>query len=118
MSQRDIEYTLRGIYGAEISQGMIFRITYKILPEVNEWQNRPLDKIYPVIYFDGTVFNTRKDNRIISKCAYSVLGINMEGQKDILGIWISENESANLYASICADLKKSRGFRHFHRLSR
>ncbi len=72
MSQRDIEDTLRDIYGAEISQGMISRITDKILPEVNEWQNRPLDKIYPVIYFDGIVFNTRKDNRIISKCVYSV----------------------------------------------
>ncbi len=105
MSQRDIEDTLREIYGSEISQGMISRITDKILPEVNEWQNRPLNKIYPVIYFDGIVFNTRKDNRIISKCVYSVLGINMEGQKDILGTWISENESASFYASICADLK-------------
>lgn len=76
-----------------------------LAPEVNEWQNRPLDKIYPVIYFDGIVFNTRKGNRIISKCVYSVLGINMEGQKDILGTWISENESASFYASICADLK-------------
>ncbi len=105
MSQRDIEDTLREIYGAEVSQGIISRITDKILPEVNEWQNRPLDKIYPVIYFDGIVFNSRKDNRIVSKCVYSVLGINMEGQKEILGTWISENESASFYASICADLK-------------
>jgi len=81
MSQRDIEDTLRDIYGAEISQGMISRITDKILPEVNEWQNRPLDKIYPVIYFDGIVFNTRKDNRIISKCVYSVLGIILTSGK-------------------------------------
>jgi len=105
MSQRDIEDTLREIYGSEISQGMISWITDKILPEVNEWQDRPLDKIYPLIYFDGIVFNTRKDNRIISKCVYSVLGINMEGRKDILGTWISENEPAGFYASICADLK-------------
>ena len=75
------------------------------LPEVNEWQNRPLDKIYPVIFFDGIVFNSRKDNKIVSKCVYSVLGINMEGQKEILGTWISENESASFYASICSDLK-------------
>ena len=105
MSQRDIEDTLREIYGSEISQGLISRITDKILPEVNEWQNRPLDKIYPVIFFDGIVFNSRKDNKIISKCVYSVLGINMEGQKEILGTWISENESASFYASICSDLK-------------
>ena len=105
MSQRDIEDTIREIYGSEVSQGMISKITDKIMPEVNEWQNRPLEKIYPVIYFDGIVFNTRKDNRIINKCVYSVLGINLEGQKDILGTWLSENESASFYASICADLK-------------
>ena len=108
MSQRDIEETLREIYGSEISQVLISRITDKILPEVNEWQNRPLDKIYPVIFFDGIIFNSRKDNKIISKCVYSVLGINMDGKKEILGTWISENESASFYASICADLK-SRG---------
>ncbi len=82
MSQRDIEATLREIYGSEISQGMISRITDKILPEVNKRQNRPLDKIYPVIYFDGIVFNSRKANRIENKCVYSVLGINMEGHKN------------------------------------
>ena len=105
MSQRDIEDTIREIYGSEVSQGMISKITDKIMPEVNEWQNRPLEKIYPVIYFDGIVFNTRKDNRIINKCVYSVLGIDLEGQKEILGTWLSENESASFYASICADLK-------------
>ena len=105
MSQRDIEDTVREIYGAEVSQGLISKITDKILPEVHEWQNRPLEKIYPVIFFDGIVFNSRKDSKIISKCVYSVLGINMEGQKEILGTWISENETASFYASICSDLK-------------
>ena len=62
MSQRDIEDTLKEIYGSDISQGMISRITDRILPEVNEWQNRPLDKIYPIIFFDGIVFNSRKDS--------------------------------------------------------
>lgn len=70
MFQRDIEDTLRDIYGSEISQGMISKITDRILPEVNEWQNRPLDKIYPVVFFDGIVFNSRKDNKIITKCVY------------------------------------------------
>lgn len=105
MSQRDIEDTLRDIYGSEISQGLISKITDKILPEINEWQNRPLDKIYPVIFFDGIVFNSRKDNKIVQKCVYSVLGINMEGHKEILGMWISENESASFYVNVCADLK-------------
>jgi len=85
ISQRDIEDTLREIYGFEVSQCMISRITDKILPEVNKWQNRPLDKVYPVIYFGGILFNSRKYNRIVSKCVYFVLGINMEGQKEILG---------------------------------
>lgn len=105
MSQRDIEDTIREIYGVKASQMLISRITDKILPEVNECQNRPLDKIYPIIFFDGIVFNSRKDNRIVNKCVYSVLGINMEGRKEILGSWISENESASFYASICVDLK-------------
>lgn len=78
------------------------------MPEVNEWQNRPLEAVYPVVFFDGIVFNSRKDNRIITKCVYSVLGINMEGHKEILGTWISENESASFCASICSDLQ-SRG---------
>ena len=73
MSQRDIEDNLREIYGAEIPQTLISKITDKILPEVNEWQNRPLDSIYPIIYFDGIVFKSRKDSQIINKCVYSVL---------------------------------------------
>jgi putative transposase len=106
MSQRDIEDTLQDIYGAQIPQTLISKITDKILPEVNEWQNRPLEEIYPIIYFDAIVFKSRKDSQIINKCVYSVLGIDMNGQKDILGIWLSENESSSFYANICADLKK------------
>lgn len=110
MTQRDIEDSLREIYGADISQSLISRITDKILPEVNEWQNRPLETVYPIIFFDGIVFKVRKDNKIINKCAYSVLGIDMDGHKDILGIWLSENESASFWAAICSDLK-NRGVR-------
>jgi len=106
MSQRDIEDNLREIYGADIPQTLISKITDKILPEVNEWQNRPLESIYPIIYFDGIVFKSRKDNQIINKCVHSVLGIDMDGQKDILGIWLSENEGASFWAGVCSDLKK------------
>jgi len=106
MTQRDIEDSLREIYGADISQMMISKITDKILPEVNEWQNRPLEAIYPIVYFDGIVFKSRKDNQIINKCVYSVLGIDMDGRKEILGFWVSENEGASFYAGICSDLKK------------
>jgi putative transposase len=106
MSQRDIEDSLREIYGADISQSLISKITDKILPEVNEWQNRPLEAVYPVVFFDGIVFKSRKDSQIINKCVYTVLGIDMEGHKDILGTWISENESASFWASVASDLKK------------
>jgi hypothetical protein len=106
MSQRDIEDNLREIYGAEVSQTLVSKITDKILPEVNEWQNRPLETICPIIYFDGIVFRSRKDSQMISKCVYSVLGIDMNGQKEIVGIWTSGNEGASFYASICSDPKK------------
>ena len=105
MSQCDIEDMLKKIYGTEISQVLVSRITDKILPEVNDWQDRLLEAIYPEVFFDGIVFNSRKDNKIFTKCVYSVLGINMEGQKEILGTWISENESASFYSSICFDMK-------------
>ncbi len=106
MSQRDIEDTLKEIYGAEISQGLVSRITDKILPEVNEWQNRPLDKIYPVVFFDGIVFNSRKDNKKSSANVCTPFsGSIWKDKKEILGTWISENESASFYASICSDLR-------------
>jgi putative transposase len=105
MSQRDIEDNLREIYGTDISQGLISKITDRILPEINEWQNRPIETCYPVVFFDGIVFKTRKDSQIINKCVYSVPGIDMDGKKDILGIWLSENEGASFYASVCSDLK-------------
>ncbi len=105
MSTRDIEDSIREIYGAEVSASLISRITDKVLPEINEWQNRPLSDIYPVIFFDGIVFKTRKDSKIINKCVYTVLGVDLEGQKEILGIWLSENESASFWAAVCNDLK-------------
>jgi len=105
MTTRDIEDHLRDIYGVEASASMISRITDKIMPAVTEWQNRPLDPVYPIVFLDGIVFKVRKDARVISKCMYSVLGINMEGRKEILGIWLSENESASFWAGVCNDLK-------------
>ena len=84
---------------------LVGRITDKILPHVMEWQSRPLDAVYPIVFLDVIVFKVRKDNPVINKCVYSVLGINMEGRKDILGIWISENESASFWAVVCNDLK-------------
>lgn len=105
MSTRDIEGHLKDIYGIEISASLISKVTDKVFPLVSEWQARPLDKVYPIIYLDAIHFKVRKDSRIVNKAAYTVLGINMAGYKDILGIWIGENESASFWLGVCNDLK-------------
>jgi transposase-like protein len=105
MSTRDIESHLKDIYGIEASASLISNITNKIYPMVAEWQARPLEKVYPIVFLDAIFFKVRKDNRIINKAAYSVLGINVCGQKDILGIWIGESESASFWLGVCNDLK-------------
>ena len=78
MSQRDIEDTLKQIYGTEISQGLVSRITDKILPEVNEWQNRPLEPVYPFVFMDAIHYKVREDRRYVTKAAYVVLGVTMD----------------------------------------
>ncbi len=75
---------------------------------ITEWQSRPLDRIYPIVFLDAIHFKVRKDNRIINKAAYSVLGIDINGHKEILGIWIGANESASFWLGVCNDLKKQR----------
>lgn len=105
MSTRDIEDHLRDIYGIEASASLISRITDKILPEVTNWQARPLNELYPVVFFDGVYFKVKKDGKVINKCVYSVLGIDTDGKKDILGIWISEAESAAFWTTVFNELK-------------
>lgn len=105
MSTRDIEDHMRDIYGIDVSPTMVSKITDKIIPMITEWQSRPLDRVYPIIFLDAIHFKVRKENRIVNKAAYSVLGINMSGHKDILGIWIGENESASFWLGVCNDLK-------------
>jgi transposase-like protein len=84
MSTRDIESHLKDIYGIDVSSGLVSRVTERIMPLVTEWQARPLEHIYSVIFFDAIYFKVRKDNKVVGKAAYTVLGIDMKGQKDIL----------------------------------
>jgi len=105
MSTRDIEDHMRDIYGIEVSAALVSKVTDKILPMVAEWQARPLDRVYPVVFLDAIHFKVRKDNRIVNKAAYSVLAIDMNGQKEILGIWIGEHEGASFWLGVCNDLK-------------
>lgn len=105
MSNRDIEDHLRDIYGVDASASLISRITDKILPSIQEWQSRPLDKIYPIVFLDGVMYKVRKDSKVGNKCSYTVLGVNMEGRKEILGMWITDTESASFWASVCNELR-------------
>ncbi len=104
MSTRDIQSEMEELYGIELSPSAISHITDKVLGAAAEWQNRMLDKVYPIVYMDAIHFKVREDNKIMSKAAYICLGIDMNGYKDILGIWIGEAEGAKFWLSVCNDL--------------
>lgn len=108
LSTRDIEDQMRQIYGVDVSPTMISRITDRVMPLIAEWQSRPLDRVYPIVFLDAIHFKVRQDNRVVVKAAYTVLGINSAGYKDVLGIWIGDSESASFWLGVCNDLK-SRG---------
>ena len=108
MSTRDIASQLEEFYGVEVSAGLISKITDKVLEGITEWQTRPLADVYPVVFLDAIYYKVRVDAKVISKAAYTCLGINLEGKTDILGIWLSENEGAHFWQTVLSDLK-SRG---------
>ena len=110
MSQRDIAEQIKNLYDVEISPELISKISEKIMPEVNEWQNRPLESVYPFVFMDAIHYKVKENHQYITKAAYVVLGINMEGGKDILGIWIGEHESSKFWLNVLTELK-SRGVR-------
>ncbi|WP_238907697.1 IS256 family transposase [Clostridium sp. YIM B02506] len=104
MSTRDIQAELEELYGIDVSPSMISNITDKVMASAAEWQNRMLDDIYPIVYMDAIHFKVRDDHRIVTKAAYICMGIDMEGYKDILGIWIGEAEGAKFWLGVCNDL--------------
>lgn len=106
MSQPDIHYHMQKIYGLDVSAEMVSRITDKILPIAKEWQNRPLDKIYPIIFLDGMIFNVAENGSVQKKTAYIVYGINIEGRKEILGIWLGEAETSKFWMLVLSELKE------------
>jgi putative transposase len=105
MSTRDIQSQLEEFYGTEISPAWISKVTDKVLDGVKEWQARALDDIYPVVFLDAIHYKIRQDAKVITKAAYTCLGINLEGKTDVLGIWLSENEGAHFWLSVLSDLK-------------
>lgn len=110
MSQRDIAEQIKNLYDVEISPELVSKISEKIMPEVNDWQNRPLEAVYPFVFMDAIHYKVKENHQYITKAAYVVLGITMEGSKDILGIWIGEHESSKFWLNVLTELK-SRGVR-------
>lgn len=105
VSTRDIQDHLQQLYGIEISPTLISNVTNKIMPMVKEWQNRPLQNVYAVVFMDAIHFKVKQDGAIVNKAAYMVIGIDLDGNKDVLGIWIGENESSKFWLSVLNDLK-------------
>ena len=105
MSTRDISSVFEEMYGVEISAGLVSKITNNVMERVNEWQNRPLDAVYPIVYLDCIVVKIRHENRIINKSVYLALGINLEGQKELLGIWFAQTEGAKFWLSVLTELQ-------------
>jgi len=105
MSTRDIEDQIRELYGINLSAEMVSKITERIVPEIREWQQRPLEPIYPFIFMDAIHYKIREDGHIVNRAAYVVIGITIEGTKDILGIWIGENETSKFWLGVMNDLK-------------
>jgi putative transposase len=94
VSTREIQDHLQTLYGIEVSPTFISNVTNKIVPLIKEWQNRPLQAVYAVVFLDAIHFRVKQDGAIINKAAYMVIGIDLDGCKDVLGMWIGENESS------------------------
>ncbi|TCL55867.1 mutator family transposase, partial [Kineothrix alysoides] len=105
MTTRDIHDQIEDLYGIQVSAEMVSKITDKLLPEVKEWQSRPLEPIYPFVFMDAIHYKIREDGRILNRAAYVVLGVSLDGNKDILSINIGANESSKFWLGMLNDLK-------------
>jgi putative transposase len=104
MSYKDISSHLEDIYGIDVSKGTLTAITDKIIHTVKEWQARPLESIYPIVWLDAIHYKIREDGKVLNKAVYTILGVNIEGRKEVLGLYISENEGANFWLQVLTDL--------------
>ncbi|MET4693597.1 IS256 family transposase [Endozoicomonas lisbonensis] len=108
MTTRDIADALEEMYGADVSHNLISKVTEAVQEEVQNWQNRPLESLYPIVYLDGIVVKVHQDKRVVRKTVYVALGVDIEGQKELLGLWIAETEGAKFWLSVLTELQ-SRG---------
>ena len=105
MTTREIVATFKEMYGADVSATLISKVTDAVIEQVVEWQSRPLDEVYPIVYLDCLVVKIRQDRRVINKAVYLALGVNMEGHKELLGMWLSENEGAKFWLNVLTELQ-------------
>lgn len=105
LSTRDIVDAFKEMYDADVSATLISKVTERVLDEIYEWQSRPLDAVYPIVYLDCIVLKIRQDNRVINKSMYVALGVNMDGHKELLGLWLAETEGAKFWLSVLTELK-------------
>src|SRR5690606_20819181 len=105
VSTREIQDHLQQLYGIEVSPTLISNVTNKVIPMVKEWQNRPLQSVYAVVFLDAIHFKVKQDGAIVNKAAYMVIGIDLDGNKDFLGMWVGENESAKFWLNVLNELK-------------
>ena len=105
MSTRDISNHIEGLYGTELSASTISNITDEAMVTGKEWFNRTLDAVYPIVFMDAVHFKVREENKIVTKAIYVALGITVDGMKDVLGMWIGENEGAKFWFKVCTELK-------------
>ena len=105
MSSTDIGDHIRDIYGIEVSESTVSRITDKVLPAAKEWQQRPLESIYAVMFMDAIHYHVRSEGQIVKKAVYIAIGIDLDGRKDVLGMWVGENESAKYWATVLNSLR-------------
>ena len=105
LTTREIVETFQEMYGAEVSASLISKVTNQVIEQVIEWQNRPLDALYPVVYLDCIVLKIRQDKRVINKSLYLALGINIQGHKELLGMWLAQTEGAKFWLSVLSELK-------------
>jgi transposase-like protein len=105
MTTREISATFEGLYGVEVSPSLISKVTDRVMEEVIEWQNRVLDEVYPVVYLDCLVMKVKQEGRIINKSSYLALGINLQGKKELLGMWLSEKEGSKFWLNILTELQ-------------
>lgn len=105
MSTREIVAAFAEMYSAEVSAGLVSQVTNAVIGQVREWQTRPLEEVYPIIYFDCLVVKIRQDKRVIKKSIYLALGVNLEGRKELLGMWLAKTEGAKFWLAILTELK-------------